>query len=1016
MGISCRGFASARPLSREYQNILVSRPKPNVTLLTLNRPKALNALSTPLFEEINEVLDQVEKDEEVGALVVTGSEKAFAAGADIKEMKDKQFTDVYKTNFLGDWTRITSFPKPVIAAVSGFALGGGCELAMMCDIILASPTARFGQPEIKLGVIPGAGGTQRLTHAIGKSRAMELVLTGRMITAQEAEKWGLVSRIIEGDLVEEAVSMASTIAGFGRVAVQAGKESVNAAYELSLKDGLHFERRLFQSLFATRDQKEGMWKDSITTARKEALGLREAFSGGTFQLLNPFSWGARNVVSGAVLINFTSVFAVLADERLATHILIQHYFAQINMSSNLGKRARPPRTPRASSPTPQSKTSARKPDPVMASPAHKRTRIASSPVVAGKENQPPSTSKLSESRARARARARKEVDIAEDPEDDEASDQGSAVTSQKSAKRSVRLPSPVKTPPKETKTPNKSPVKQLPDPTSAPRLPSLVSRLQLTPPATPPVTVLSLHARARALLRPGVGEVIGRDKERAILTNFLTPFLTGKPQEPTDKLAAYISGAPGTGKTALVSEVLRTVAKDQVKGIYVNCTGLKEENSVWARVLEEGGFPLPKGKGSAGSEKKKFESELLSQSIKCVVVLDELDFVLRTPSALSSIFDLAQIIPTCLRIIGISNTLTLGATDSQTTTTAANDFLTLDVSPYVAEDIVKIVQGRLSTLEPASSGDASATARVTGASLVIAPTALTFLSKKLSTQTGDLRAALDAVRRTIELAEREVNPFAPSTPSKVPTTTAIPNPAGNPGVATMKHALDALRGRDGLAGGQAVGTARGLGMQARLVMISILVARRRAAAGLVILPVKSVNNLTRTPSKAPPRTPSRTSRGSQQTSPSKRSRAGESELYEASALHAAYTAILTSDGAFAPVSRSEFQDLLGVLETGGLVKIVGNVGQATPSRRKATAISNEPLVGLAEGIREEDILRGLGNAGAGGTAGVKEEEAMSLWDRELKRSMRDVERVKRAAEREKEAAAVDGFADACAND
>ncbi|QRW21475.1 enoyl-CoA hydratase/isomerase family protein [Rhizoctonia solani] len=284
MGISCRGFASARPLSREYQNILVSRPKPNVTLLTLNRPKALNALSTPLFEEINEVLDQVEKDEEVGALVVTGSEKAFAAGADIKEMKDKQcVTDVYKTNFLGDWTRITSFPKPVIAAVSGFALGGGCELAMMCDIILASPTARFGQPEIKLGVIPGAGGTQRLTHAIGSG------------------KMGSCLRIIEGDLVEEAVSMASTIAGFGRVAVQAGKESVNAAYELSLKDGLHFERRLFQSLFATRDQKEGMWKDSITTARKEALGLREAFSGGTFQLLNPFSWGVLALVAQPIL-------------------------------------------------------------------------------------------------------------------------------------------------------------------------------------------------------------------------------------------------------------------------------------------------------------------------------------------------------------------------------------------------------------------------------------------------------------------------------------------------------------------------------------------------------------------------------------------------------------------------------------------------------------------------------------------------------------------------------------------
>ncbi|CAE7126870.1 unnamed protein product [Rhizoctonia solani] len=295
--LSRRGFASARPLSKEYQNLLVSRPKPNVTLLTLNRPKALNALSTPLFEEINDVLDQVEKDEEIGALVLTGSEKAFAAGADIKEMKDKEFTDVYKNNFLGDWTRIASFRKPVIAAVSGFALGGGCELAMMCDIILASPSARFGQPEIKLGVIPGAGGTQRLTHAIGKSRAMELVLTGRMITAQEAEKWGLVSRVVEGDVVEEAVSMAGTIAGFGRVAVQAGKETVNAAYELSLKDGLHFERRIFQSLFATRDQKEGMWYDSIAAARREALGFRSAFSGGIFQLLNPFSWGVLAMIA-----------------------------------------------------------------------------------------------------------------------------------------------------------------------------------------------------------------------------------------------------------------------------------------------------------------------------------------------------------------------------------------------------------------------------------------------------------------------------------------------------------------------------------------------------------------------------------------------------------------------------------------------------------------------------------------------------------------------------------------------
>ncbi|CUA66854.1 Origin recognition complex subunit 1 [Rhizoctonia solani] len=684
------------------------------------------------------------------------------------------------------------------------------------------------------------------------------------------------------------------------------------------------------------------------------------------------------------------------------------------MSSNLGKRARAPRTPRASSPTPHHKASARKPDPSIASPAYKRPRVAASPAKAGKENQPPSAAKASESKALARARFRKEVDIVEEAEDDDSSDRENIVALQNSAKRSVRLPSPVKTPPRETTTPNKSPVKNPSNPASVPRLPSLVSRLQLTPPSTPPVTVLSIHARARALLRPGVGEVIGRDKERAILTDFLAPFVAGTPPSSTDKLAAYISGAPGTGKTALVSEVLRTVAKDQFKGIYVNCTGLKEESSVWARVLEEGGFPLAKGKGSAGSEKKKFETSLSSQKVKCVIVLDELDFVLRTPSALSSIFELADAVPTRLRIIGISNTLTLGATGSRESA-AASSFLSLDISPYVAEDIVKIVQGRLSTLESAPSGDGSATApRVTGASLVIAPTALTFLSKKVATQTGDLRVALDAVRRTIELAEREVNPFAPSTPSRVPTAAAL-NPAGNPGVATMKHVLDALRGRDGLAGGQAIGTARGLGMQARLVMISILVARRRAAAGLVILPVKSVNSLTRTPSKAP-RTPSRTGRAAQQTTPSKRVRAGESELYEASALHAAYTAILTSDGAFAPVSRSEFQDLLGVLETGGLVKIIGSVGQATPSRRKATGLSSEPLVGLAEGIREEDIIRGLGNAGAGATAGVKEEEAMALWDRELKRSVRDVERVKRAVEREKEAAVVDGFADACAND
>ncbi|TDL22632.1 ClpP/crotonase [Rickenella mellea] len=247
--------------SQTYQHILTSRPDPSVTLITLNRPKALNALSSPLFAELNTALLAADEDPEVGAIVLTGSEKAFAAGADIKEMKDKEYADVYKGNFLADWTRITTLRKPVIAAVSGYALGGGCELALMCDIILASPTAKFGQPEINLGVIPGGGGSQRLTHAIGKSRAMELVLTGRNFSAQEAERWGVVSRVVgegEGVVVKEAVEMARLIAGKGRVAVMAGKEAVNAAYELQLAEGLHFERRLFHGLFATKDQKEGM--------------------------------------------------------------------------------------------------------------------------------------------------------------------------------------------------------------------------------------------------------------------------------------------------------------------------------------------------------------------------------------------------------------------------------------------------------------------------------------------------------------------------------------------------------------------------------------------------------------------------------------------------------------------------------------------------------------------------------------------------------------------------------------
>ncbi|GAA5823834.1 hypothetical protein JCM11251_003314 [Rhodosporidiobolus azoricus] len=246
--------------SSDYTSILVSSPAPGVSLITLNRPKALNALNSTLFHELNSALRTLSADDSVGAVVLTGSEKAFAAGADIKEMKDKEFAEVYKGDFLAHWTELSRFRKPIVAAVSGYALGGGCELAMMCDIILASPTAVFGQPEINLGVIPGAGGTQRLTHAIGKSRAMELVLTGSNFSAQQASDWGLVSRVVEGEgsVVEEAVKVAGKIASKGRVAVQAAKEGVNAAYELNLAEGLRFERRLFHQMFATNDQKVGM--------------------------------------------------------------------------------------------------------------------------------------------------------------------------------------------------------------------------------------------------------------------------------------------------------------------------------------------------------------------------------------------------------------------------------------------------------------------------------------------------------------------------------------------------------------------------------------------------------------------------------------------------------------------------------------------------------------------------------------------------------------------------------------
>ncbi|KAL5506927.1 hypothetical protein ACEPAH_6383 [Sanghuangporus vaninii] len=250
----------ARSESEPYTHIIPSSPAPGVALITLNRPKALNALCAALISELNDALNRVENDESVGAVVITGSERAFAAGADIKEMKDKEFHDVNREDFLANWHRLANLRKPAIAAVSGYALGGGCELAMMCDILLASPTAVFGQPEIDLGVIPGAGGTQRLTRLIGQSRAMELVLTGRKIPASEAEQWGLVTRVVGGNenVVDEAVKIAANIAGKSQVAVRTAKECVRKAAETSLAEGLVFERRAFHALFATKDQKEGM--------------------------------------------------------------------------------------------------------------------------------------------------------------------------------------------------------------------------------------------------------------------------------------------------------------------------------------------------------------------------------------------------------------------------------------------------------------------------------------------------------------------------------------------------------------------------------------------------------------------------------------------------------------------------------------------------------------------------------------------------------------------------------------
>jgi enoyl-CoA hydratase len=246
------------PMTTDYETIL-THVEGRVATITLNRPKALNAISNQLTQEVLDAAIRYDRDEDIGAIVITGSEKAFAAGADIKEMATLSFSEAYTSDIFGGWEQFTAMRTPVIAAVAGHALGGGCELAMMADIILAADNAKFGQPEIKLGIIPGMGGSQRLTRAIGKSKAMEMVLTGRTMGAEEAERTGLVARVVPvADLQREAAELAATIAGMSKPIAMLAKEAVNAAYESSLAEGVLLERRLNHACFATEDQSEGM--------------------------------------------------------------------------------------------------------------------------------------------------------------------------------------------------------------------------------------------------------------------------------------------------------------------------------------------------------------------------------------------------------------------------------------------------------------------------------------------------------------------------------------------------------------------------------------------------------------------------------------------------------------------------------------------------------------------------------------------------------------------------------------